>query len=189
MAKLPDISDAISVDENLREVPRWPERIACAIRRGRKQVQQAREDGNETQILRTLGYLTDACRVAGEIDAAVAYGEEGLERARATGNRNAETANLIRLGEALKYRDEHVVAENLFRQALANTDDDDASALRDYALQHLGKCLLEMGRYDESITCLEQALDLRRAKGNQPLIESTERALAHARSRLAARQQ
>ena len=37
----------------------------------------------------TLGYLTDACRVAGESDAAVTYGQEALERSRAAGNRNA----------------------------------------------------------------------------------------------------
>ncbi|HYI15835.1 MAG TPA: tetratricopeptide repeat protein [Thermomicrobiales bacterium] len=186
MAKLPDISEAIAFDENLREIPRWPERIAYAIRRGRKQLQQARDDGNETQILRTLGYLTDACRVFGELDAAVAYGREAVERSLATANRNAEVANLIRLGEAHKYRDEHAIAEPLFRAALDLTTDGDAEVLRDFALQHLGKCLLEMGRYDEAITYLEQALALRQAKKNQPLIDSTEQALALARTQLEA---
>jgi HTH-type transcriptional regulator, pleiotropic regulator of extracellular virulence genes len=185
MAKLPDINEAIAFDENLREVARWPERIAYAIRRGRKQLQQARDDENETQILRTLGYLTDACRVSGELDAAVAYGHEAVERARAAGNRNAEVANLIRLAEAHKYRDEHAIAEPLFREALALTSDD-ARALRDFALQHLGKCLLEMGRYDEAITHLDEALTLRRTKQTESLIESTEQALALARSRMAA---
>jgi HTH-type transcriptional regulator, pleiotropic regulator of extracellular virulence genes len=186
MAKLPDINEAIAFDENLREVPRWPERIAYAIRRGRKQLQQARDDGNETQILRTLGYLTDACRVSGELDAAVAYGQEAVERAQAASNRNAEVANLIRLAEAHKYRDEHAIAEPLFREALALTSDDDARALRDFALQHLGKCLLEMGRYDEAITHLDEALTLHRTKQTESLIESTEQALALARSRMAA---
>ena len=183
MAKLPDISDAITVDENLREVARWPERVAFAIRRARRQLQQARDEQNDTQILRTLGYLTDACRVAGELDAAVTYGQEALERARAAGNHNTEVANLIRLGEVHTYRDEHAIAEPLFREALALSTDGEARALHDFALQHLGKCLLEMARYDESITCLEQALALRREKGIQSLIDSTEQALALARTR------
>jgi len=187
MAKLPDLSDAVVYDENLREVARWPERIAFGVRRGRKQLQQARETGNDTQILRTLGYLTDACRVAGELDASVTYGEEAVDRARAAGNRNAEVANLIRLGEAHKYRGETTIAEQLFRDALALSDDADALALRDFALQHLGKCLMEVGRYDESIDTLEQALKLRRQKGNQPLIDSTEQALALARTHRDAR--
>ena len=186
MAKLPDLSDAIALDENLREVPRWPERVAFAIRRARRQLQQAREAGNETLILRTLGYLTDACRVNGELDAAVSYGQEALERARVSGNRNAEVANLIRLGEAHKCRDEHVTAEPLFRDALALSESGDAAALHDFALQHLGKCLLELGRYDESIECLNAALELRRAKGNLALIDSTERALAVVRMRMIA---
>lgn len=186
MAKLPDISDAIVFDVNLREAARWPERIAFAIRRARKQLQQARDEGNDTQILRTLGYLTDACRIVGERDAAVAYGQEAIERARAAGNRNAEVANLIRLGEAHKYRDEHAIAEPLFREALTLSVDGEARALHDFALQHLGKCLLEEGHYDESIAFLEQALDLRREKGVQPLIDSTEQALTLARTRLEA---
>lgn len=181
MAKLPDISAATKLDENLREVVSQPARLAYALRRGRKRLQQDRDDGNDTQILRTLGYLTDACRVAGELDAAVAYGQEALERSRAAGNRNAEVANLIRLGEAHKYRDEHTIAEALFREALALSADGEAQALHDFALQHLGKCLLEMARYDESIAYLERALELRREKGLKPLIDSTEQALNLAR--------
>lgn len=187
MAKLPDISDAITIDENLREVVRWPERMAFAIRRARKQLQESRDKGHDTQILRTLGYLTDACRVAGELDAAVTYGQEALERSRAAGNRNAEVANLIRLGEAHKYRDEHAIAEPLFREALTLSTDGDAATLHDFALQHLGKYLLEQRRYDESIAVLERALELRREKGVQSLIDSTEQALALARTRLDAR--
>jgi tetratricopeptide (TPR) repeat protein len=182
MAKLPDISDAVRFDENLREVPRWPDRIAYAIRRGRKQLQESRDEGNDTQVMRTLGYLTDACRVAGELDAAVGYGQEALDLARSAGNRNAEIANLIRLGEAHKYRDEHEIAETLLREALALTTEN-AAPLHDYALQHLGKCLFDQGRYDEAIELLEQALTLRRAKGNQQLIESTERAVTLAHDR------
>lgn len=183
MAKLPDISDSIAFDENLREIVTGPERVAFAIRRARKRLQQARDVGNATQILRTLGYLTDACRVAGELDAAVRYGQEAVERARSAANRNAEVANLIRLGEAHKYRDEHAIAEPLFRQALALSTEGDARTLHDFALQHLGKCLIEMGKYDEAIVSLEQALDIRRGKATQALIESTEQALRLARTR------
>ncbi|MDQ3549840.1 MAG: tetratricopeptide repeat protein [Chloroflexota bacterium] len=185
MAKLPDISAATRLDENLRKVVIHPERVAFAIRRARKQLQQSRDDGNDTQILRTLGYLTDACRIAGELDTAVTYGQEALERSRSAGNRNAEVANLIRLGEAHTYRDEHAIAEPLFREALTLSTGGDAHALHDFALQHLGKCLLEMGRYDESIACLELALALRREQGISSLTESTEAALGLARARMA----
>ena len=189
MAKLPDISDAIAFDANLREVARWPERIAFGIRRARKHLQQSRDDGNETQVLRTLGYLTDACRVVGELHAAVSYGQEAVERSRAASNQNAEVANLIRLGESHKYREEHTIAESLFREALALSTDGDARVLHDFALQHLGKCLMELGRYDEAVTYLEQALEIRRTKSSQPLIESTEQALALARTGLGTHEQ
>jgi hypothetical protein len=40
-----------------------------------------------------------------------------------------------------------------------------------------------MGQYDEAITHLDEALTLRQAKQTESLIESTERALALARTR------
>lgn len=183
MAKLPDISGAIALDENLREVARWPERIAYAIRRARKQLGEARDGANDIQILRTLGYLTDACRIAGEHDAAVAYGQEALDRSRTSGNPNAEIANLLRLAEAHQYRNDSLSAEPLFREAIALSIAGETHALHDSALQQLGTFLIELGRYDESIAALEGALALRRARGNRAQIDATMQALELARAR------
>jgi tetratricopeptide (TPR) repeat protein len=38
---------------------------------------------------------------------------------------------------------------------------EEAADYEDFALQHLGKCLVEMGRVDEAIECLDRALVLR----------------------------
>ena len=65
MAKLPDLSDATTFDENLREIPTRPGRIARGIRLGRARLDEARAKGDDTDLLHTLGYLADACRVSG----------------------------------------------------------------------------------------------------------------------------
>jgi tetratricopeptide (TPR) repeat protein len=183
MPKLPDLTGATAFDENLREIPARPGRIARGVRLARARLDEARAAGDGAQVLRVLGYLADACRVAGQLDDAVAYAGEALDLARAAGNRNAEIANLIRLAEARKYRGEHAAAETLQREALALAGPDDAHPLRDYALQHLGKNLLEQGRHDEAIACLDDALTLRREKGQPSLVDSTEQALTLARKR------
>ena len=51
----------------------------------------------------------------------------------------------------------------------------------DFALQHLGKALVDAGRPARAATLLEEALELRRERGDAQLIESTEFALARAR--------
>ena len=55
--------------------------------------------------------------------------------------------------------------------------------MRHYALQHLGKTLLDAGARREATALLEDTLALRRAGGDAALIASTERALAAARER------
>jgi len=49
--------------------------------------------------------------------------------------------------------------------------------LVDFALQHLGKHYVDADRATDAVACLEEALEVRRAKGDQALIESTLAAL------------
>lgn len=53
----------------------------------------------------------------------------------------------------------------------------DVSDLLDFALHHLGKALLEAGEADESIQVFSEALGLRREKGDEQLVRSTQMAL------------
>ena len=56
----------------------------------------------------------------------------------------------------------------------------EAPELEDFALQHLGKCLVDAGRAAEGVEQLERALALRLRKGDPALIASTAEALARA---------
>ena len=56
----------------------------------------------------------------------------------------------------------------------------EAPELEDFALQHLGKCLVDAGRAPEGVEQLERALALRLRKGDATLIASTAEALARA---------
>ncbi len=85
------------------------------------------------------------------------------------------TATTIRLAEALRCADELAEAERLLRDALAAGDEHEH-----YALQHLGKTLVDAGRAPEAVGLLERALELRRTAGEPELERSTELALERA---------
>lgn len=155
------------------------ERIAANLDR----LLEASEEfaGDRAERLHLLGQIGNDQRALGNLVEAEMFLTEAVALARTLGDKRREAANLIRLATARQYGGGHVEAEAIFREALALTASGDASDYEDFALQHLGKCLVEMGRTDEAITCFDRALVLRWMKADPELIASTEQAL-HAAS-------
>ena len=85
--------------------------------------------------------------------------------------------SLIRLGEAIKYNGNHMKALGIFNEVLDNCKTKNNLLYLDFAIQHKGKCLLELGRMTEAEQCFKEALELRELKGDVSLIESTQQAL------------
>lgn len=88
-----------------------------------------------------------------------------------------EIVSLIRLGEAFKYDNNHDKAMDCFNKAMKKCEMYNVDEYMDFVLQHKGKCLMELRRLDEADECFQIALTLRRSKGNETLIESTEQAI------------
>lgn len=186
-AGLVDLDEMSIQDARLRDVPRDPAVVSAAVERAREALVDARGRGDLGEQQHLLGYLGNACRLLGRTDDAIAWLTESLSLARATGDARRGLAAVIRLGEVYRCRNDYGKAEALFREALDRTQAaSELESLADFALQHLGKCLLDQGESAEAVECLERALALRQAKANPQLIASTERALAHARSARAA---
>jgi tetratricopeptide (TPR) repeat protein len=134
--------------------------------------------------LRLLGAIGNDERALGDLDHAEQDLAEAVALARFLGDVRREAANLIRLATAIQHAERHAEAEPLFRAALALTEREAAAMYRDFALQHWAKWLVETGNVPEAVACFEQALAIRRAKGDGELIASTERSLAAARELL-----
>jgi tetratricopeptide (TPR) repeat protein len=155
--------------------------VVNAIHAHRTDLQVARQDGDEQSILAILGPLGEAYRQLAQLDPAVECGEEALALALKLGNETALITNGIRLATAYQYRNEQARALPLFQQALERARA--RGFMVDFALQHLGKCLVELGQKDEALACFHEALALRRAKGDAGLIASTEEAIEGAAKR------
>lgn len=84
---------------------------------------------------------------------------------------------LIRLGEAIKYNGNPMKALGIFNEVLDKCKANNNLLYLDFAIQHKGKCLLELGEIAEAEKCFKEALRLRELKEDILLIESTQQAL------------
>jgi tetratricopeptide (TPR) repeat protein len=179
-AELPDLSTLVVLDERLREVAGDRAAVEDALLRAAIELERA--DDNRARM-RLLGYVGNAERALGRPDRALTAFRESHELATALGDRRGVTVALIRLGEAHRCADELGESERLLREALRGIDANASLIeLRDFALQHLGKCLVEQGRSADAVPLLEEALERREAKDAAELVASTEAALEWARS-------
>lgn len=157
------------------------ERVATHLDR----LLEARDAGDLAERLQLLGQIGNDQRSLGNLLEAEMFLSEAVTLAHRLNDRRREAINLIRLATTRQYSGHHTEAVALFRDALALTVSGDAADYEDFALQHLGKCLVEMGRIDEAIDAFDRALVLRWMKADAALIASTEEAL-HAATALIA---
>jgi HTH-type transcriptional regulator, pleiotropic regulator of extracellular virulence genes len=170
------------MDPHLRQVATDEEVIRDSIAMATDALEDARRRGDVRFQESMLGYLAEAHRVIGELDLAESYARQALalqDEARAA----TRVASLIRLGEVLRCRHRFQEAIEAHRRALSEIRDPETERYRSFALQHLGKVFLNMGRFAEAESTLTEALEIRRQAGEPGLIASTEEALAYARER------
>ena len=82
-------------------------------------------------------------------------------------------ANGIRRATAMQYCGEHNMALLEFGSTLDYISTHKLRRLKDFALQHKGKCLVEMGQLDAADDCFRNALRLRRSRKATALVCST----------------
>ncbi len=180
---LPNLSLFTRFDPNryYREVATDQDGLERAIRIAKKMLynieRQPDREGNKRVLLFLNSYLGNAYRILDRSEVAVRYLKVAEQLARELNHPAILARTLIRLGEAYKYNDRHDQALACFQEVKELTDCDELYFYHDFALQHIGKCLMEVGRYDEALEHFHQALSLRKQKEKEELIRSTEVAL------------
>ncbi|MGM8215425.1 tetratricopeptide repeat protein [Bacillaceae bacterium W0354] len=122
------------------------------------------------------GMLGNLYRVYEKPEKAIDYLNISYQLAKEENIMSKKIVTLIRMGEAYKYKGEHVKALSLFNNALQKSYDYEPSYL-DFAYQHKGKCLMELGHLEEAMEVFQGALAIRKAKGDEQLIQSTNEAI------------
>ncbi|MBD0329460.1 MAG: hypothetical protein ICV64_05080 [Thermoleophilia bacterium] len=173
---LPDLEALSELDERLRARPTDARAVRDALARAETALAAARRGGDRRAEQRLLGYVGNARRLLGHHEAAVADLRESRRLAERLGDQRAAVVALARLGEALRCADRSEEAVRTLRRAEREAAAS-AAELRHFALQHLGKALLDAGDDAGARACLGEALALRRARGDAELVASTEAAL------------
>ena len=132
---------------------------------------------NEKDMYFLYGALGNLYRINGQPQKAINCLTYCLNQAVAEKNPTREIISFIRLGEALKYDSNHKKAMEYFNNALGMCETHKIDEYLDFVLQHKGKCLMELARLTEAEECFQKALALRKLKGNESLIDSTEQAI------------
>jgi tetratricopeptide (TPR) repeat protein len=183
--KLPNLSHYMQYNPSqfLREQPVDEGELKAVLEEANTYLRQVLQEPKvDPQVLIYLySYLGNGYRVLYQTTKAVQYLEKALDLTKQEEDLQGELRALIRLGEAFKYDERHEAALACFEQALAISSYKDLENYRDFALQHMGKCLLELGEFENAILRFEEALELRKKKNNPSLVLATETAivLAH----------
>ncbi|MFD8979013.1 tetratricopeptide repeat protein [Streptomyces sp. NPDC059564] len=166
----------ITQDEDLRMVPIDHDQLTSAVAETREELRTLPE-GTDAARARILARWTGiGLMTLGDYDNALVFLRQALDLATASGNTGAVIATELNLGDAYRYAGETEPADGLYRRALESARNQHPE-LVDFALQHLGKHLMEQGDLEAARTHLREALELRTAKGDAGLIESTRAAL------------
>lgn len=162
------------VEDNLREKTNDPEAVLDFLKQVEELLANNREDSYQL-----CGILGNLYRILEKPKKAIDYLERALRIANEKHDCEKIAVTLIRLGEALKYNEKHQQAMECFDQAMALIHKNKLDNYLDFALQHKGKCLLELKRYEEAEQYLLKTLKLRKQKEDATLIDSTEQVLKY----------
>ncbi|MGE7922428.1 tetratricopeptide repeat protein [Viridibacillus arvi] len=124
-----------------------------------------------------FGNLGNLYRIAGDNKQAIIILEKSFKLAEENGLKKLKIANLIRLGEAFKFAGQYKEALRLFDIAIQTLTPTDDFGLLDFALQHKGKCLMELDESEYALSHFQEALCIRKRKEDSSLIHSTQLAI------------
>ena len=151
-----------------------PLALARKVEQDYEDLAHARDERMQLAILSRLG---PRLTILGKEQAAAPLLEQALALARQFGEQRLEVSNLLNLATAQQYLGKRDLAQDLFQEALDKARVYAQLEYEDFILHHRGRCFVEQGKIEEARVCFEQALALRRKKGDQRFIDSTQRAL------------
>ncbi|MCJ0868091.1 tetratricopeptide repeat protein [Streptomyces sp. AP-93] len=166
----------IAQDGDLRMVPTDRDQLTAAVEKIREEL-LALPEGTDGDRARDLTRWTGiGLMTLGHHDDARVFLRQALDLAAASGNTRAVIAAELNLADAYRYAGEAQAADAFYRRALDGARGQHPE-LVDFALQHLGKHLMEQGDLATARAHLQEALRLRITEGDAGLIESTQAAL------------
>ncbi|MEJ7838800.1 MAG: hypothetical protein WKF81_08285 [Thermomicrobiales bacterium] len=176
---LPDLQPMTMMDDRLRQIPIDRDRFELAMETWRRELERARTSGDRRRLRTVLANLGSGYRILGDFERADTCLIEARRLASADGSTVATIAADIRLAELDRCHNRYAEAEQRLRSVIDRIEVSESDQFLDFALQHLGKVLIDSGQFDDAQQTLERSLLLRKAIQDPELIASTLQALDH----------
>ena len=172
------------VDQELRVRPDSESELEGAIEKERETVTSLRRDVdaepselNKSHLGRELNRLADHLFLADELEEATQLKEEALDIWRDLDRQKAAFLSRLNLAEFHFEAGHHGRAFDILEMLLDQSASGDTEVYRDFVREVYGRCAFRAGRIDEALEALEDALDIRRERGNDQQVEQTEHML------------
>lgn len=164
-------------DENLRDIPSYPEDLKKHIETLRLEISKKKSPLDQVRLMGEIGvylrqllqlneaefFLTQALRTIEEHQLGIKY----------------LTQQKIRLAHVFQWKKEFNKSSKLFSEAVASCrNNNELQNLLPFTLQHYGKDLFDQKKFKEALLCFNEALEIR-LRQNAPIdqIESTKLAI------------
>jgi tetratricopeptide (TPR) repeat protein len=172
MIKIPfDIS--ISFDGDLHDIPNNAVEMQQALIFLQSQLRDNEIEAK--QQIQLLGLIGSYARILQDFVVAQQALMLAIELSEQLGEIRLRTANQIRLAHVYQWQQNYKGSEALFEAIIENCQHDPSLiSYLDFAYQHMGKCKFDQQQYEAAQSYFERALLLRRSKGDQSLLDSTQ---------------
>lgn len=164
--------DNFNFDLNLREVPRFPERVEKRIG---FLFSKMRDDDDVFDRIRHLSEIGVLRRIMGALDQAEIFIGKALSYIQEDDlGPSLFVVHGCRLANVWQWQERFEESNPMFDDLIAIAEEhEDCLGYRDFVYQHAGKNLFDQKRLIEALNFFEKALALRLEKDNQGLISSS----------------
>jgi tetratricopeptide (TPR) repeat protein len=173
------------IADDLRRRATSPKKLAAALPKERKTVETMRElalddpsELNVSHLGREASRLADHLLLADELDEALRLKEEAIGVWRKLDRPKARFLAELDAAEIVFELGRHDEALDELDRLVEASEDEAFGVYRDFALELRARCLARCARVDDARADLDEALALRRERGNARQIEQTERLVA-----------
>ncbi|MBO8154876.1 MAG: hypothetical protein H0Z32_00325 [Bacillaceae bacterium] len=125
------------------------------------------------------GWIGVYARIARDYHVSVQYLKEAINLFEEMSETRGAFVQKLQLANTLHWKGEHTEAKRLFMELLQVTEENRVlEEYRDFLYQHYGKFLMDEGNPELARKYLQEALVIRKIKGNDELIQSTKMCLS-----------
>lgn len=168
------------INDDLHGVFKYPDQALLYAKHLESRLKVIDDDGEKAKVLGNLGVTYLHLR---ELKRAKENLEKSLSKAEKKDlSTDFKIQQSIRLANVFQWSLEFEKADRLFLETMELCRADNSFYL-DLALQHFGKSLFDQKKYDEALVVFKDALELRKVKGIDSLIASTNLAILKTKTR------